>query len=164
MDLIVKKKRFPLSLVLTWRKQTNSPRIKMLTKKNKRLSLMEKNKRLSQKLIMLNNIEHTLPPLSKKSEIVNTYITSMENRNETVKKYTNQGLLQYLIDLIKMCELKKIPKLIELVIPKDNLDVSVLIELNSSIESVTTEQKRILSRNKSNETPHLSILREDPIR
>ena len=67
---------------------------------------MEKNKRLSQKLIMLNNIEHTLPPLPKKSEIVNTYITSVENRDETVKKYTNQGLLQYLIDLIKMCELK----------------------------------------------------------
>ena len=43
-------------------KTENSPRIKVLIKTNKRLILLKKKKQLSQKLIMLKKIDHTLPP------------------------------------------------------------------------------------------------------
>ena len=44
-----------------WEKINKITKDKVLTKKNKRLSLMNKNKRLSQKLIILKNIKHPFP-------------------------------------------------------------------------------------------------------
>ena len=49
-----------------WRIQIKSPGIKVLTKKKKRLSLMKKDKRMSQKLVMLKKINHPLPPSKRK--------------------------------------------------------------------------------------------------
>ena len=53
----------------------------------------------------------------------------------------------------KFFAIRKITKPPELTIPKDNLYVSVLTGLYSSLENVTPEHKRILCKNKSKETP-----------
>ena len=55
---------------------------------------------------------------------------------------------------------KKIPKYSEVIIPKENLDVSVFTGNGSSLASVTIEQKRIPRKNKRKETPAVSILRK----
>ena len=59
----MKKICLPLWLILSWRRQTKSPMIKVLTEKNKCLSLTKKKKRLSQKLVALKKINHPLLPL-----------------------------------------------------------------------------------------------------
>ena len=63
----------------------------------------------------------------------------------------------------KKFQLENMPKIPELIIPKYSLDVSVLTVLGLSLSSVTPEQKRISHKNKSNETPDVSILRKYPI-
>ena len=63
----------------------------------------------------------------------------------------------------KITQLEKIPKASEVIIPKENLDISVLTILVSSVSSVTPEQKRINLKNESKETAAVSNIRKEPI-
>ena len=91
MESAVKSICCPLLLVLSWIRQANSQGIKMA---------MNKNKLKSQKLIMLNNIKHLLPT----SKIIMTKTTHILTPQKRIMSQStnqrNQGLLQYLIDLI----------------------------------------------------------------
>ena len=60
-------------------------------------------------------------------------------------------------------QLEKNPKPSEVIIPKDNLDVSVFNQLVSCLASVTPEQILIPLGNKSKETLAVSIVGQEPI-
>ena len=60
----------------------------------------------------------------------------------------------------KITQLEEITKPSELIIPKDNLDISVLSVLVSNLASVTPDHKIIPHKNKKKETPAVSILRK----
>ena len=52
----------------------------------------------------------------------------------------------------------------EVMIAQENLDLSVLSVLGSSLASITPDQKHIpWKKNKRKETPVLSIIRKEPI-
>ena len=117
-------KRF--CLFLSWIRQANSPRTEVSTNKNKRLSLMKKYKRLSQKLIILKKINPPLPP-SKRWVTHSTQILPLwKNKNYKVNKVYNSRTTSVSKRHNKIPQLETRPKPLELIISESNLYVSVL--------------------------------------
>ena len=100
----------------------------------------------------VDNIEEDwayINSIKNKGDIFNAYLTSIKNKYDTVDKVEKSGTNLVSNRPNKIIPLEKIPKTPEVIIPKDNLDVSVFTRLWSSLVSVAPEQKIIPRKNNS---------------
>ena len=105
--------------------------------------LMKKKRGKSQKMIMLKKLNHILPPSKIRITNLAHLLPPQKIMMTQSKKYRNKGLLQCLIDPKKLPNYKIIILNPELIISKENLDLSVFSRLGSSLENVTPDQKQI---------------------
>ena len=150
----VKKRCCPLLLVLGCRIQARSPMIKVL---------MKEKKRPSQKLIMLKKFDHLLPPSKTRMKKLTHQLPPLKIRMTQLKKQRNQGLLQCLIDLMKLRDYKKYQTL------RSNYYQRQFICLcfdwiRIKFSKCYTRAKHIPSKNKSKKTADVLILIKKPIR
>ena len=114
----------------------------------------------------VDNVKEYLSSITsiiKKGDIVNASITSIKNKSDKFDRVDKSRTTSVSNKPNKITQLEKRPKPSEVIIPKDNLDVSVLTGSVSSLASVTPEEKRIPRQKKIKETAAFSILRVDTI-
>ena len=80
----------------------------------------------------VDNFEEALASITsikKKYDIVNAYITSIKNKDDTVEKVEESRNASLSNRPNKITQLGKITKPLEVIIPKDNLDLYVFSRL-----------------------------------
>ena len=95
--------------------------------------------------------------------MVDASIQSTKKKDDTVDKVEESRDTSVSNRPNEITKSEKLIKPPEIIIPKDNLDISVLSVLGSSLSSVTPDQKIIPLKNKRKETPAVSIIRKEPI-